>query len=497
MSSLAPVLPYDVLRLIFEQAALDDRREALKLVFLSRQIQRWIELILYSVVTLHRETTCRAFLRTIETSRTKSRAFFATHVKSLCISYDIYNDRTVRIITACPGVTSLTFWAIPTPWQTSIIRISHEEISAALDPLRPRKLSVLLHGVLGAPYPRFNLSFFQNITHLSVINKWEDWTTWWGFDALRCLTHLSFDLRVGPRSLDDKAAYTIAQSLQAVLSSCIHMHVCVLLLLFDPSPKFTAAKITHYMPVSQVDTRLVLMGDSEPFLDREAHSNREARIWRMAEEAVNIQASEGVMTYHERVEVLFTSDVRNMGDWANRTHIPLTSAQVMGLTYRRAHRWFNAIRLQLIRDYKWTNVPCNDDRMLFTLERRSSAGLPAGPKLGLQLPINISTFFSPERRVQWEMVFHSDTFESVRKICPPINDILNLIQCLLTGVVTLIFEENLPQGMHRTTRGLPSASWVKENKNALVDVFGTVRYGLLLQACHDTKLAFKLEVFPH
>ncbi|KAG6908573.1 hypothetical protein DXG01_004131 [Tephrocybe rancida] len=293
MSPLIPALPHDIIRLVFEQAALNDRKDALKLVLVSRQVQHWIELILYSIVNLHRETTCRSFLRTIETSRTKSRAFFATHVKSLCISYDIYNDRTVRIISACQGVTSLTFWVIPTPWQTSIVRIPHEEIAAALDPLRPERLSVLLHGVLGSPYPRFHLSFFQKITHLSVINKWEDWTTWWGLEVLPCLTHLSFDLRVGPRSLDDKAAYTIAQALHTVTSRCVHLRVCVLLLIFDPSPSLTATKITHYMPVSKVDSRLVFVGDSEPFLDREAHSIREARIWRMAEEAVDIQLSGG------------------------------------------------------------------------------------------------------------------------------------------------------------------------------------------------------------
>ncbi|KAG6872502.1 hypothetical protein C0995_009258 [Termitomyces sp. Mi166 len=289
--SLIPALPHDVLRLIFEQAAINDRKEALKLVTVCRLAQHWIELILYSTVTLHRETTCRAFLRTIETSRTKSRAFFATHVKSLCVSYDIYNDRIVRIISACQGVTSLTLWVIPTPWPTSIIHIPYEEITAALDLLRPRKLSVLLNGILGWPYPRFDLSFFQKITHFSVINKWEDWTTWWGFDALPCLTHLSFDLHVGSRSLDDKAAYSIAQALHVVLSRCDHMRVCILLLIFDPSPSFTAAKITYYMSMSKVNPRLIFMGVSEPFLDREAHSPREARIWRMAEEAVEIQAS--------------------------------------------------------------------------------------------------------------------------------------------------------------------------------------------------------------
>ncbi|KAF8057430.1 hypothetical protein FPV67DRAFT_1430191 [Lyophyllum atratum] len=290
MSSLKLALPHDILRLVFEQAALDDRKTALKLVLVSRLVQYWIERMLYSVVNLHRETTCRAFLRTIETSHTKSRAFFATHVKSLCISYDIYNDRIVRIITVCQGVTSLTFWVVPTTWKTSC-RLPHYEIAAALDPLRPKKLSVLLHGVLGSPYPRFDLSFFQKITHLSVINKWEDWTTWWGFDLLPCLTHLSFDLRVGPRSLDDRTAYTIAQALHGVLSRCTQLRVCVLLLIFDPLPGFTAATIANILPGHARDPRLVFMHDSEPFLDREAHSIREARIWKMAEQRVGIQAS--------------------------------------------------------------------------------------------------------------------------------------------------------------------------------------------------------------
>ncbi|KAG6908571.1 hypothetical protein DXG01_004129 [Tephrocybe rancida] len=292
MSSLTPVLPRDILRLVFEQAALDDKKDALKLVLVSRQVQHWIELIIYSVVNLFHETTCRYFLRTIETSRTKSRAFFTTHVKSLCVSHDLYNNRTVRIISACQGVTTLTFWAIPPASRASIIRIPQEQIAAALDPLRPQKLSALLHGVLGSPYPNFHLSFFQRISHLSVIDKWEDWTTWWGFEILPCLTHLSFDFHVGPQSLDDDTAYTIAQAIHTVLSSCLHLRVCVLVLIFDPSPSFTAAKITHHMPLSaKVDSRLVFVGNSEPFLEREAHTVREARTWEVAEDAVDIQAS--------------------------------------------------------------------------------------------------------------------------------------------------------------------------------------------------------------
>jgi hypothetical protein len=199
-----------------------------------------------------------------------------------------------------------------------------------------------------------------------------------------------------------------------------------------------------------------------------------------------------------RTEVIFSSDVKNMDDWARRTRIPLTTADALGATYARAHRWMHALKLRMIRDHNWSESPCTDTRLLFSLETssiwRSSVGLPAGPQLRLQLPVHASSFFSPERRVQWEMVFHSDIFESVRKICPPVNDMLNLLQCLLTGVVTVAFEETLPDGTYRTTRGLPPGSWVAENERSLVDVFGATHYKALRRACNDTGTAYKLEV---
>ncbi|KAG7092432.1 hypothetical protein E1B28_008788 [Marasmius oreades] len=199
-----------------------------------------------------------------------------------------------------------------------------------------------------------------------------------------------------------------------------------------------------------------------------------------------------------RAEVVFSSDVGNMDEWARRTRIPLTTADALGATYARAHRWLQALRQQLIHQYHWRDASPSDPRMLFSLETssiwRSSVGLPAGPTLRLQLPVHASSFFSPERRVQWQMVFHSDIFESVRKICPPINDILSLVQCLLTGLVTLVFEENLPEGLHRTTRGLPPVSWVNANEAPLIEIFGPAHYKALRKACGDTQTAFKLEV---
>ncbi|TFK42610.1 hypothetical protein BDQ12DRAFT_676494 [Crucibulum laeve] len=203
----------------------------------------------------------------------------------------------------------------------------------------------------------------------------------------------------------------------------------------------------------------------------------------------------------EKAQVVFSSDVRNMDEWARRTRIPLTTAEALGATYARAHRWLQALKMQLIRHHGWADMQAPDPRMLLSIETspmwRSTVGLPAGPRPKLQLPLHASSFFSPERRIQWEMIFHSDIFESVRKICPPINDILCVIQCLLTGVVTLTLEENLPNGIHRTTRGLPPVSWVNANEGALVEVFGATHFKALRRACSDTAMAYKLEVLPH
>ncbi|PPQ76842.1 hypothetical protein CVT24_010685 [Panaeolus cyanescens] len=189
-----------------------------------------------------------------------------------------------------------------------------------------------------------------------------------------------------------------------------------------------------------------------------------------------------------------------MDHWANRTNIPLTTADALGATYARAHKWFQALKVQLINDYNWTESSQQDQRMLFSLETcsilRSSVGIPAGPKLKLQLPVHASSFFSPERRVQWEMVFHSDIFDSIRSQCPPIRDILNLTQCLLTGLVTIVMEETVNGEIHRTIRGLPPLAWVNTHEAALLEVFGQSHFKRLRRACADTKSAYSLEIEP-
>ncbi|KZT26228.1 hypothetical protein NEOLEDRAFT_1132252 [Neolentinus lepideus HHB14362 ss-1] len=199
-------------------------------------------------------------------------------------------------------------------------------------------------------------------------------------------------------------------------------------------------------------------------------------------------------------QLVFSSDVRNMDEWANRTGIPLTTADALGTNYARARRWLLSLKAQLIQK-GWRDVTPADPRMLFTIELptpyRSSSGLPRSPNMRLQLPVNASSFFTPDRRVQWQMVFHSALFPAMRHTVTPIGDILHLLQCLLTGMLVLVKEEETPgEGLYRTIRALPPAEWVSSHEAVLTEVFGSSHYRQLFKAASDHRIAFKLEHEP-
>lgn len=301
-------------------------------------------------MSLYRQSSSQAFLRTIETSRTKSRTFFATHVKALTISHDISDSRTVKIISACRGITSLTLWVVPVSRQAypqnydpiSDYQFDYQHyhaqpylfadqqhhtafrphsfpptsnLSKVLTALRPRRLSISLNDILGSPNPQFHLPFFSRITHLSIINKWEDWVTWKELENLPCLTHLSLDLSVGDSRAPLSTSYSInegesggsgrrmtrvANALRNILALCECLRVIVLLLLFDSDPSATSKCVTReimdgwkggtsasrkvHVDRRCFDSRLVFARDSQPFRDREAHSVVEADMWKSAEE---------------------------------------------------------------------------------------------------------------------------------------------------------------------------------------------------------------------
>ncbi|KAL5533080.1 hypothetical protein ACEPAF_4856 [Sanghuangporus sanghuang] len=200
-------------------------------------------------------------------------------------------------------------------------------------------------------------------------------------------------------------------------------------------------------------------------------------------------------------EIHFSPNVKHMDEWAQRTGIPLTSAEALGTLYARAHSWLLSLKNSLVRNHGFHEKE-QDSRMLFNIECpppfRSSGGLPRTPPFKLQLPLHASTFFSPERRIQWEMVFHSALFPTMRHSCQPIADILHLLQCLLTGMLVLVKEEEVPgEGVWKTTRGLPPPEWISANEAILLQIFGASHYRKLFRAANDKRLAFKVQLEPH
>lgn len=207
-----------------------------------------------------------------------------------------------------------------------------------------------------------------------------------------------------------------------------------------------------------------------------------------------------VMSASTTPQLFFSNDVSYMDEWAKRTGIPLTTADALGTPYRRARDWILRIRNELVESHGWRDVVPLDSRILFDIETpfpvRSEGGIPLRPNLRLRLPAHASTFFDPDRRVQWEMVFHSNIF-LMRHAVRPICDLLYLLQCLLTGMLVLIMEEDVPgQGHLRTVRALPPADWVASHEPELARVFGPAHFRQLLRASSDTRVAFKLEPAP-
>lgn len=199
--------------------------------------------------------------------------------------------------------------------------------------------------------------------------------------------------------------------------------------------------------------------------------------------------------------ICFSSNVKGMDDWASRTGIPLTSADALGTTYTRAHRWLLRLKSDLVKQHGWNDVSPADSRMLFTIECpspfKSASGVPRSPPMRIQVPINATSFFTPERRVQWEMVFHGSAFPALRH-STPVGDILNILQCLLTGMIVIVREENITgEGLYKTSRALPPADWVSQNQTSLTEIFGPSHYKSLFKAASDTTKAFRLEKYPN
>lgn len=296
----------------------------------------------------------------------------------------------VTLLSACRGIESLSYWPLvhigsstsavgqpanlmrPNPWQRRTpspplyqtlgqrretrLKINKFITSVALhnmEHLSPRRVSLLLSDThpIHVFHPSFQIPFFSSVTHLTISNRWEEWTSWAGGAissfSMPHLTHVKLDLAVGQAPPEDvsrsrarwlntvtdgwssteescpsdeeKEALSawarkisrVANTLSDILEHTQFLHVLVLVLRFESNPTRTAKQISRLLsarindshisgfvnlnvldspePEPGFDSRLVFAWEKEPFRYSHAHSAYEKKMWRAAEAVTNSQ----------------------------------------------------------------------------------------------------------------------------------------------------------------------------------------------------------------
>ncbi|KIJ44388.1 hypothetical protein M422DRAFT_252396, partial [Sphaerobolus stellatus SS14] len=153
------------------------------------------------------------------------------------------------------------------------------------------------------------------------------------------------------------------------------------------------------------------------------------------------------------LRVDFSTDMQRILFWANRMGIDLRHPKQLSDPYTWALNHILSLCEQSMEFSGLCAVPPSDNRILVTLLPD-----PYAPRMHAQtdyfnfnphpnskgdrieLPVNSTSFFSPNRQGQWEKIFHSRIWESLEQpsFTNPLRDLLHLLQCLLPGMFVLV-----------------------------------------------------------
>ncbi|ESK89776.1 hypothetical protein Moror_16838 [Moniliophthora roreri MCA 2997] len=258
------ILPYDMEREIFEMTALLYPRVMVKLPMVAKRVKAWVEPIMYRTITLNHSHSGPKFLRVLRNS-SKPPEFFATHVKSLCLSKGVSVPEARVILEQCVGVRTLACWIEPNAYAAGVLM-----------PIIREKLTHLQRLSVNFSHLRLLLSgggdgnvLLEHVSHLDMSHPWALYqlanvgrvggggAVDIGFEALPQLTHLSF--RFWAR--DPEGAGPI---LKRILELCPNLEVLALLVDPNENASLDRGKVLHAAGL-QEDRRIVLVenrGDS-------------------------------------------------------------------------------------------------------------------------------------------------------------------------------------------------------------------------------------------
>ncbi|KAF9269432.1 hypothetical protein L218DRAFT_983327 [Marasmius fiardii PR-910] len=247
-------LPVELARSIFEVAAISDGPT---LAVVSRQVRKWILPVIYEMVTLGSDDAA-LFLRTMGIFPS---AFFAQHVKRLCLTASINPHDAARILECCTGVTSLACWVdFKDPHSPALSRL--------LAPLSLRRLSIELENFQRLPLA--GRTWCNELSHLDL-RMWEGQDPFIIPDLhhLPSLTHLA--IYSGHWEID-------SSTLERIMAKKVTIQV-LCLVIDDEQEEY------HERPIL-TDPRMVYMPRLEPVPDWEAPYRGLKDTWFYAEQMV-------------------------------------------------------------------------------------------------------------------------------------------------------------------------------------------------------------------
>jgi hypothetical protein len=191
------------------------------------------------------------------------------------------------------------------------------------------------------------------------------------------------------------------------------------------------------------------------------------------------------------INVDFSTNMRRIQFWGSRMGVDLRDPEQLTEPYAWSQSQLHSVANLITEFHGFRRAETSDNRMLFALVCDPHAwrvdSIPGliPPRSRIELPIHASSFFSPERREQWENIFHSPLWHCIGNTNVPgsnaVMDLLNLLQCLLPGMF-IITEVHDSWSMQR---GIPPYKWVLESKDVLVSCLGLARYEELCKAAES------------
>ncbi|RDB24252.1 hypothetical protein Hypma_008624 [Hypsizygus marmoreus] len=177
-------LPVDLKREILETIAYVYPHVAPRLTLVSRDVQRWIEQIIYREIFLMNNhhlgffhshddganslTLLQKFTRTMET---RPASFFADHVKTLHFDGPFVVATILSILKVCTGVTNLGCYArIEVPEDQS--DTTTEPVYRAIHTLPLQRLFISQENLDALLQVDVSDSLLKNVTHLAVVDGW-------------------------------------------------------------------------------------------------------------------------------------------------------------------------------------------------------------------------------------------------------------------------------------------------------------------------------------